>query len=128
MWRTGSRGFTLIEVMLTTVILSLAVVFIYEALFVSLDGFNYYTSYLRAAAWMNEKIWTSQEYLKRYGPQVQMPTSGELVTGNRRYEWSLSYPPIDASGGLYKIDLVFMWKQGKKDYRITRTAFARYEE
>jgi hypothetical protein len=104
------------------------VVFIYQAFFVSLDALNYYTTYLRASVWMNEKIWATQENLRRYGPSVKMPSSGTFATDGRLFDWDLSYAAIDTQCGLCRIDLAFAWKQGAKVRRIARTAFARYEE
>jgi len=49
------RGFTLVEVVMTGAILSFGIVSIYEAFFISLDTYGYYTSYLNTQDWISEK-------------------------------------------------------------------------
>ena len=51
-------GFTLVEVLVTTAVLSLGIVLIYRAFFTLLDSFGYYSNYLRVIAFADEKLGT----------------------------------------------------------------------
>ncbi len=128
MLRTGNRGFTLIEIMVATAVLSLGTVFIYEAFFSSLDAFNYCSNYLNVASWMDEKVWQAQEALGRFGPQAKIQTAGMFTSNNKDFKWSLSNRLIDKKEGLYRIDLALSWQEGSRKRKLTRAAYALYEE
>lgn len=127
MLRTGNKGFTLIEIMVTVAILSLGMVLIYEAFFIVLDSFNYCSDYLNVASWIDEKIWQAQDSLTRRG-SFDADTIGEFINRNKVFKWSLSHNPIDEAEGLHRIDLVLSWQEGKRTIRLSRSAYAIYEE
>ena len=122
------RGFTLIEVMVTTCILSLGIVLIYESFFISLDSLNYYSNYLNVASWMDEKIWQAQNNLSRFGLLIPIETQGEFLNGNKNFRWNLSYNLIEDTQNLYQIDLILSWQEGKRKVKLLRTAYAMYVE
>lgn len=126
MLRIGNRGFTLMEVMTATCILSLGTVLIYESFFITLDSFNYYSNYLNVASWMDEKIWAAQDNLSRFGPSSQIDTTGEFINRNRNFRWNLSYNLIGKN--LYQIDLTLSWQEGKRFVKLLRSTYAMYEE
>jgi prepilin-type N-terminal cleavage/methylation domain-containing protein len=126
MLRTGSKGFTLLEAMITTVVLSLGATLIYESFFISLDSFSYYSNLLKTIPWMDEKIWQAQDSLARLGPEAQLETQGQLNTGSKDINWNLTYNPIDQTGSLYQINLALSWPQARKTIRLSRSAYANY--
>ena len=136
MLRIGSKGFSLIEVMVATATLSLGTVLIYEAFFISLDSFNYYSNYLSVIPWMDEKIWQAQDDLSKFGALTQIGTTdeprtfdkvrGEFQKAGKAFRWNLNYSPID--DGLYRIDLNLYWQEGQRKVRLLRSAYAKYEE
>jgi len=130
MLRIGNKAFTLVEVMVTTAVLSLGTVFIYESLFSSLDAFDYYINYLNVVSWADEKIWQAQDELSRLGPLAQIETSGSFVNRDRDFMWGLAYNTIDESPHicLYRIGLTLSWQQGHRRARLLRNAYAIYEE
>jgi prepilin-type N-terminal cleavage/methylation domain-containing protein len=122
------RGFTLVEVMVSTAILSLGVVFIFEAFFASLNSYNYYSTYLKFAPWMDEKIWEMQEALTHSGSAGGIATVGEFAQDNRKYIWNLNYHLIDRVASLYEINLTLSSPSGRRDKRLSRAAYAAYQE
>ncbi|MFH1190257.1 MAG: prepilin-type N-terminal cleavage/methylation domain-containing protein [Candidatus Omnitrophota bacterium] len=129
MSRTGyDRGFSLIEVMVAASILALGAVMIYQSFFISLDAFNHCRDYLTIVPIIDEKMWDAQDTLKRLGSTAQMPSEGKFIAGNRDYRWELTYHLIDSLQGLYKIDLVVDWREGRKSARVLRSAYEIYEE
>jgi prepilin-type N-terminal cleavage/methylation domain-containing protein len=126
--RQTEKGFTLLEIMVATAVLSLGIVLIYQAFFISLNSFKYYNNYLKVSSWLNEKIWEAQDNLFRLGPLAQIDSSGSLKVDNNNFYWSLSYGLIDEPQNLYKIDLVFFWQEGKRRVNLTRNAYALYTE
>ena len=120
------RGFTLMEVMTATCVLSLGTVLIYESFFITLDSFNYYSNYLNVASWMDEKIWQAQDNLSRLGSSSQIDTRGEFINQNKNFRWNLSYNLI--SQNLYQIDLTLSWQEGPRKVKLLRSTYAMYEE
>ena len=123
--RIGNKGFTLIEVMAAAAILASGVVLVYEALFNCLDAFNYYSDYLGIVSWADEKIWQAQDSLGNSGA-LSMENSGEYVNKNRTFLWAISYGSLDQKADLFKIDLNVSWRHGKKQLKLSRTAYALY--
>jgi prepilin-type N-terminal cleavage/methylation domain-containing protein len=128
MLRIGNRGFTLLEVMVATAVLSLGIVFIYQAFFISLNSFEYYNNYLKVSSWLNEKIWEAQDNLFRLGSLAQIYSSGSLKVDNNNFVWNLSYGLIDEAENLYQIDLALSWQEGKRRVNLTRNAYALYKK
>lgn len=124
----NNKAFTLVEIMVASAILALGLVLIFEAFFSSLDAFNYYLNYLNAANFAEEIIWQAQDNIKRFGSLANMENSGEIDGKNEKFSWSLISLPIDNDAKLYRINLLFSWKQGKKDQKITRHAYAKFNE
>lgn len=121
-------GFTLIEAMFSAMILSLGALLIYQSFFMSLDAFNYCNNYLDVSSRADDKLWEAQDELTRFGTLIQTQTSGRFTKAGRDFNWGLSSYPIDELHGLYNIDLVLYWQEGRKTPRITRSAYAIYKQ
>ncbi len=129
MSKTGSkRGFTLVEILVATAVLSLGIAFIYEAFFISLSAFDYCYNYLNIASWADEKIWQAQDSLTRFGDLERVGKEGEFLAANKKFTYALSGTLIDNESKLYKIDLLLFWREGRKERRLLRAAYAAYEE
>lgn len=132
--RIGNKGFTLIEVMVATAVLSLGAVLISESFFISLDSFDYYANYLTLASWADEKLWGAQDQLSRFGNAAQIQPGGRIVNRNKDIGWSLSSSVVDEAKGLpsglslYRINLDLSWQEGHRKARLSRSAYALYEK
>lgn len=130
--RTNSNfltGFTLIEIMVATMVLSLGAVMIYEAYFLSLYASNYCYDYLNVVSWADEQIWEAQDNLNRLGILPQEMMSGGFRENSKDFKWGLSYGPAGEAGELYNIDLVVNWRESGKAIKLSRSAVAlRYAE
>jgi prepilin-type N-terminal cleavage/methylation domain-containing protein len=131
MLRIGiKKAFTLIEVMAAACVLALGTVLIYEAYFICLDGYNYYSNYLNVAAFADEKIWEAQDSLTHFASLQGLESKGEFTYGSRRFIWDLSYELLDKMGQecqLFKVDLKLSWREGKRVSGISRSTYALYE-
>jgi prepilin-type N-terminal cleavage/methylation domain-containing protein len=128
MLRIGNRGFTLIEVMIATVILAVGILFIYEAFFISIDLYNYCSDYMKVSYFPDEKIWQAQDSLARSGNPGDIEKEGELVVNNKSFFWYLAIDAIDEPAGLYKINMSLYWRSGKRNINLARTAYAIYDK
>lgn len=119
-------GFTLMEVMAATVVLSLGAVLIYGSFFTSLDAFDRYVNYLSVIPWMDEQVWRAQDDLNKFGAATQFPSRGEFQKSGKLFRWGLNYDLID--DGLYRIDLDLYWQQGQRKAGLSRSAYAEYKK
>jgi len=121
------KGFTLIEIMVTTAVLAFGIVSIFQALFVVMGAFSYISHYLDVVSVADEKVWQVQDTLMRLGPQAAFQPQGEFDTGGKIYDWKLSVQRPDPAAGLYRVDLSTQWKEGRRNYRLERSAYVIYE-
>jgi len=121
------RGFTLIEVLVTTAVLAFGIVSIFQALFIIMSAFSYISHYLNVVPVVDEKIWQVQDSLQRMGPRASFEPQGIFDAGGKTYDWSLSVKLSEPVSYLYRIDLSTRWKEGRRDYRLDRSAYAIYE-
>lgn len=123
----AKKGFTLVEVMVATVILALGTVFLSESFFISLDSYNYCSRYLQVLSWADEKVWEAEEALSRLGPAASFNNAGEFTEKGRNFTWYLAHTPLESDGSLYKVDFEMSWQEGARKARIQRSTYARYE-
>ena len=116
------KGFTLVEIMVATAVLSFGLVMIYQAFFISLDAFDYYLNHLNAQLWLDEKIWQLEDDFRRYGSFGSTPTFGEFIMGSKNFNWSMDYSLIGAEE-LYKVGLQVSWQQGPRNITLPRVAY-----
>jgi prepilin-type N-terminal cleavage/methylation domain-containing protein len=122
------RAFTLIEVMVATAILAIGVLLIYEALFISLDSFNYCRRYLYLAPRADDILWQAGNDLACFGTIGVIGSSGEFYAENKRVKWSLAYGEISSKSKLYRINLSFLWKEGSRDAVLARSGYVLQRE
>jgi prepilin-type N-terminal cleavage/methylation domain-containing protein len=118
----AKRGFTLVEVMVATAILSLGLVMIYQAFLISLDSFGYSLNHLQAQLWLDEMAWQIQDNFRRYEFFSPARTSGEFIAGNKDFSWKIDYEPIQ-SEELYSINLSTSWQQGSRMINLSRAVY-----
>ena len=102
--------------------LALGTVLVYEAFFISLDTFNYYTDYLNVASWADNRIWQAQDKL-RQGVPLAGQEGGEFTENNKIFRWSLACGPLDEQARLYALDLSLSWKTGKRNLALSRSTY-----
>lgn len=119
----NKKGFTLVEVMMTVAILAFGIVAVYEALFVSMDTYGYYTHYLGTQDWIGEKIWEVQSDLINAGVLTEEQTSGQIVRDHKTYEWIMAITTINERQGLYKVKVTLSWFEGNKKVNTTRATY-----
>ncbi|MFH0731468.1 MAG: prepilin-type N-terminal cleavage/methylation domain-containing protein [Candidatus Omnitrophota bacterium] len=120
-------GFTLLEVIVTTAILSMGAVLIHEAYFLFFDLYNYSIHYLSVLPWMDEKAWQAEDYLNQAGTLEGVGETGGFEKKGKYFQWELSSSAIDANQGLYKINLSVFWQEAQRGISVTRTTYIAYE-
>jgi len=118
-----ARGFTLIELIVTVAILSFGIITIYEALFVSVDAFGYYTHYLDTQDWINEKISEVEDNLIQSQALETGQTSGQITRNYKMFDWTVMIDQKNETQGLYQVRVTISWKEGGRRVQTSRTAY-----
>lgn len=121
--KTSSRGFTLIELIVTVGILAFGIVTIYEAFFVSVDTYGFYVNYLETQDWIDEKIAQKNDELTRALTLEIGAISGQVVRNQKTFHWTVVVSPVNVEYGLYKVDVTLSWNQGSKRVHASRVAY-----
>lgn len=126
---TGSnrRGFTLFEIIVTVVILSVGIVGIYEALIVSLNAYGYYSNSLVVQSWMDTKMWEVEDELARSEGGISQGDSGKFLSGSKEVSWRVMVRPV-IEGSLYELILRCSWKEGRRNVNASRVSYAAIQE
>jgi len=118
-----NKGFTLVEVIMTGAILAFGIVSIYEALFVSMDAYAYYTHYFNTNHWISEKIWEVQSNLVSSETLNEEQTSGKIMRDHKIYDWLMAVNSLDETQGLYRVSVTLSWREGNKTIKMTRETY-----
>ena len=124
MSRIGSKGFTLIEVMVTTVILCLGTVFVQEGLLGSAKLLGRYAHTLKAERWMDERIVETKESLFYSGNPLTGNQAGSFVDEGKEFSWNLEVNSQAGGKDLFLIALTVRWEEGHRPVQLTRSLWA----
>ena len=120
-------GLSFIELMLTVVVLSSGLVFIYKAFFMSLSGLNHLTNRLYAMdltasqiASIRQTFEISSEIAEQLGR-----TTKTVSLNNKPVEFVLDKKAgaVNLSANLYELEVTTSWKEGHRDFHITQSAY-----
>lgn len=117
----GSRGFTLIEVLITVSLLALATVFITQANLLSGAVYGRYANRLEVQNWAAKKIWEIKESIITTDFPDVSPTQGTLEGKTRSYQWKASIEEQrEKISALYLIGLKVLWQEGGQENSLER--------
>lgn len=119
----STKSFTLVELIVTVAILSFGIVSIYEAFFVSVDVFGYYTNYLNTQDWVNEKISETESSLMQSQTLKIGQTSGQITRDHKTFDWVMTVDQKNEEQGLYRVNVTLSWREGGKTAKTSRTAY-----
>ena len=121
-----NRGFTLVEVMVATVVLVVGVVVIFESFLMSLDALAVFNSRLNAQWFFDEKIWQIQSSLDEpAGAFFPMEDRGVIRLGTEEYAWASNMQLVDPLQELYRVNLDLNWRQGTKTIKVNAQTMAK---
>jgi prepilin-type N-terminal cleavage/methylation domain-containing protein len=116
-----SRGFSLIEVLITVSLLALATVFITQANLLSGAVYGRYANRLEVQNWAAQKMWGIKEsILAEDFPDVS-PTQGTVEGKTRSYQWKATIDQQkEKLTELYLARLEVLWREGGQENRLDR--------
>lgn len=121
-----TRGFTLVEVMAATMILSLGMVVIFEVFLVTLDTSRFFDNRVNAQWLVNEEMWRIQDILDQpWETFMPQQLSGTVMLGTTPCAWQVTLDLVDVQQELYRLDARAEWRQGLKQCRIQRVTMVK---
>lgn len=119
--KKGSRGFSLIEILITVSLLALATVFITQANLMSGAVYGRYANRLEVQNWAAQKIWDIKEsILTEEFPDVS-PTQGAVEGKTRSYQWKATIDQQQEKlTELFLVRLEVLWREGGQENRLDR--------
>jgi prepilin-type N-terminal cleavage/methylation domain-containing protein len=122
-----NKGFTFFEVMATVAILATGVVFVYKALFLTLDFQEQLSHRLYALQLLDKKIAEIKIYYKEY-EDLPMYFNGQVdrvYINNRllQFQYLVDFNSIFEIENLKRVDLSVAWREKGRVLRLSRTSF-----
>jgi len=125
---TQKSSFTLLELIVTVVILSSGILFIYKGFLTSLGVSYYVKHYLYTQLWMEEKLHDINQEFKMYKAPFLPQASGSFNENNKKMLWQASYSLIASTEkmDIYEVTLVVNWKEGRRNIKLSRAEYIYY--
>jgi len=121
-----TKGFTLVEALLSVVIVAVGTIFILQAFGQELTAAGIAGDNVKAVLFLKEKISELEGGILHSGDLTNLPRSGRFSeAGEKDFSWTLSLIPSKLSEGLTELWLSCFWTSRGKTYRINLATFAR---
>ena len=117
------RGFTLVEILLTVVVLGIGSVMVQTSLLRSAGIVSRTDNLLRAQVWMDEKLWEAREKAVYAEFPSAEGDSGSFVQSRRTFDWSLEVRPAHVGSGIDALRLVVRWPEGADTAEAVRETY-----
>jgi type II secretion system protein I len=122
----SSLGFTLIEVLVAISLLSLGLVMIFKAMFISFNRIEHLTNRFYASAVLDNRISTIQRMLIVYKAlPVEMNVSEKVNIGMRPIEFKqeMAFHEVEDYMDVFELDLDLVWEEQGRKVKLGRSAY-----
>lgn len=119
--RTGTDGFTLVEVLLAVCVLSLGGLVIESALLRSAGIVGRSFDEMRLGPWMDEKLWDARRAVAYEIEPAPLNGGGDVVLEGKVYHWSVETTELPMGKDLHEIRLRAWWGDPASPSLIERT-------
>ena len=120
----GCGGFTLIEVILSIMILALGIVSVQRVFIKSLSFLSIIENWGQADRLLEEKIWELGNEVRDQGARFQKKHDKALLLGsNRIYQYDLKIRELGPDGNLMEAEAAVSWGQQGINRSIKRTFY-----
>lgn len=122
----NSKGFTLVEALLSIVIISIGTIFILQTFGWELTTLGVAHDNMRAALLLEEKMAEIEKEIIEKGNLELFPVSGKFsAAGEKDFSWTITLLPTAISEGLTEVRLGCFWKSKGKTQSMTLAALVR---
>jgi prepilin-type N-terminal cleavage/methylation domain-containing protein len=119
----NKKGITLIEVLISVVILSGGLIVVYQPLLKSLGVLSYLEQRSEASRMANEFLWKLQREATQSGNVPTEGAAGELLGRSRAYQFRIDMRDVVNSERLLEAKLAISWRSGGKKRQIQRVTY-----
>lgn len=119
----GLGGFTIIEVMMSLVILMAGVIVIDRILISSLGRLSFLEHRFEANRLLANKVWEVQDTMLQTGAAPNGVDDSVLVGSERVYNYAMQSKPVGKNGTLYRADFRIAWTEAGWAQKILRTYY-----
>ena len=120
----NNRGLTLIELMVAVAVLCLGTTLIQEGLLRCLTLLGRYSHTLTAEGWMEERLWQAQEDTLYSTEAAGGDGQGQIMLGNRPYDWALTVQSLSGASQLYSFRLRMSWTESGVPLELVKERYA----
>lgn len=120
--KIGNKGFTVIEVLLATVVFTVGMLFIYPAFFKCADLLFSISSRSGADLVANNLLLEAEKDLRGGSADTSLETSGKVIFAGQEFQYQRSVSSEGASGGLYRAQVVVRGP-GSSQRSYSKTAY-----
>ena len=120
----NESGFTLIEIMMTSVIMALGTLLLHDSFLKFAELYGRYTDGIRVESWVNDQLWQAREAIV-YAPGEagNVSGSGTVVIGSRSFDWTRQGKLLSGRG-FYSIQMNVSWLEGNRPTSTSREIYA----
>jgi type II secretory pathway pseudopilin PulG len=118
-------GFSILEVVLSVVLVSVGLVAVSQTSLFSLSTLNYANVRFEANRAAEEKIWEVQNQALRWGQRPPATEEGQLLGTERIFAYHLQSVPLQGSSFLFEVRLSVQWLSSGKRNTLNRDFYAR---
>lgn len=121
---TGNKGFTFVEVMVTLVVLSAGIVFIYRTFFLCVDYLSRLSSRIHANELVDEKMSEISLLFREQGSPAfdRGPSSVSRSIEGRdvAFNYTIAMDPLEGQEGLYRLQVDVAWVDAGRPAHFSR--------
>lgn len=121
------RGFTLVEVLLTSVVLAFGTLLLHQTYLRLADYYGRYISGMRVEGFIHDKLWEGREAVVYFPENGPASASGSAEIDGKTYDWRREATPMSGPG-LYSISVSVAWTDGGREAGLTRQIYAYHRE
>ncbi len=122
--KKGQSGFSLIEVVLSVIVLSVGLIAVNQTLLFALSSLNYADIRMQADQLAEEKIWEVQSTARHSAQKPPVREEGEILGSDRAFNYILQSVAVRGSSYLYESRLSLEWRDSGKKNKIVRHFYA----
>ncbi len=119
------NGFTLIEVLISVMILSFGLIAVNQTLLQSLSILNYAQTRFQASRAAEKKIFEIQNQAWHQKKAPKPKESGVLLGDRKTFTYLLQSAGVRGSEFLYEVRMAIQWLESGKEKGLTRSFYAR---
>lgn len=101
--KPGPKGFTLVEILLTVVVLGIGSIMIQANMLRSAGIISGRADTLRIQVWLNEKLWETRERIVYSDDPSPVGDAGAFDHSRRKYDWAVTVRSLPIGEGTYAV-------------------------